>query len=183
MRNLIISLALIFIAISSLQSQSLKSISTDKNVSLKKSISFSNTDSNQIMKSNKSLKKKNGDYISLSFGIMYSKNEKPFFGAFDMNINLGFIASIFYLNMGIYGINTSTKNYFGAQITPGLGINLFHNKIFAFAGIGYLVIIPYLGYNASLRINYSLSETLSFGLDNKYIFSGNSCDCDIYSIG
>ena len=142
------------------------------------------------MKSNKSLKEKNGDYISLSFGIMFPNNEKLAnnenlrFGAFDMNINLGFIASIFYLNMGIYGINARTKNYFGAQITPGLGINLFHNKIFAFAGIGYIIIIPYIGYNASLRINYSISENLSFGLDNKLLFFGSSSDkARVYSIG
>ncbi len=185
MKNIIKTIALIFVSLSSLQSQSLKSITNNENIPSNKTKHFITTDSNQIIKSNRTLKQKNGDYASLSLGVIFSSNENLRYAAFDMNIKLGFIASIFYLNMGISVNNDLAKNYFGAHITPGLGINLFCNKVFAFAGIGYGIIIPYPFYNTFLRINYSLSENLSFGLDNKLIFTENSCDCgkSIYSIG
>jgi hypothetical protein len=161
----------------------MKNISTIQNVSLINSTVFLKSDTNQTVINNKMWTEKSGDFISLSSGLMFANNENALFGAFDMNINLGFIASIVYLNMGIYGINTHT-NYFGAQITPGLGFNFFRDKIFTFAGMGYFIILPYSGYNVALRVNYNLTEQLSLGLDNKIIFSGSSGDNgNIYSLG
>jgi hypothetical protein len=188
MKKLIITLAIIFINVSSLNSQSLKNFSNNKDLSSKDTIYSLYSDITHVMKNNKVSNIKDGDFISISTGFMIKEDKNPLFGALDLNINLGFISDFIYLNMGIYGIYRYSKNSnaFSAHITPGLGFYFFKERIFTFAGVGYLIIIPVLSYDFVLIINYLLTKQLSIGINNKLIpwgKSSNNKNIYIYSIG
>ena len=173
LKSIIITL-LLFIAVSSAQSQSLKNISENK-FALTDSINKNNIYSTMRKKTGTKKEIKNGDYITISTGILAARefrwrDKNVPYTSFDLKINVG---SIVYLDLGISGLHFSSKTFFAGHIALGPGFDIIPDKLFTYAGIGCFSIIPYtLSGFFTLRVNYKFTKDLSAGLITNFTMTG-----------
>lgn len=179
----------IFLVTYSTNSQSLKSISDNKEIISTDSIYKTSVDTTITKKPviTKSFKK--GDYVAFSTGffVQTKKNSSwdifiPY-TSFDLNISLG---SVIYLDLGGDVIFPGKEVNFAGHGTLGVGLDIIPNKLFAHSGIGAVIIVPFIITEiVTLRVNYKFTKDISAGLDNRFIGFGES-DREIayrYTIG
>ena len=175
MNKLILLLFTTFICISSVHSQSLKDITSNKFV-IKDSVYSSNIDSSLKMNSNIKKETRKGDYVTFSTGFFVptkensSRNNLIPYTSFDLNISLG---SVIYLDLGADAIFPKDETSFAAHGTLGVGFDIIPNKLFVHTGVGAIIIAPFIITEiVTLRVNYKFTKDISAGIDNKFIGLG-----------
>ena len=178
MKRIIVILVIFIIAVSSAQSQSLKSISENKELIINDSTYKDSTNSILKNKDEFITEKKKGDYVTFSTGFfVQTKKNSSWNGlipytSLDLNISLG---SVIYLDLGGDVIFPGDEVNFSGHGTLGVGLDIIPNKLFAHAGVGAVIIVPFIITEiVTLRVNYKFSKDISAGLDNRFIGFGES---------
>lgn len=186
MCKFLITILTFFITVTSVQSQSLKSVSGNE-FAFKDSEYLQNIEVSQIKKSEFAKDKKRGDYITFSTGIFpatkeVSSNKIIPYILSDLNIN---ILNVIYLDLGAGAMFANGDFYFAGKGGMGFVYDIIPDKFFTFAGVGLAVWRNSLTNFILIRLNYKLSKSLSVGLDNKFFnFSEPSDNFSYkYSIG